>query len=102
MFRRCQRRSKVFPRAASGKKKKKKTTPTKAGDAGDKSLIPGLGSSPGGGDGNPLWYSYLGNPMNRGGATVHRITMLDMTKVTRLACKGDIETRDILPSYGLV
>ena len=30
-----------------------------AGDAGDASLIPGLGRSPGGGLGNPLQYSYL-------------------------------------------
>ena len=35
-------------------------------DAGDKSLIPGLGRSPGEGNGNSLQYSCLGNPMNRG------------------------------------
>ena len=29
---------------------------------GDLGLIPGLGRSPGGGDGNPLQYSCLGNP----------------------------------------
>ena len=28
--------------------------------------IPGLGRSPGGGQGNPLQYSYLKNPMDRG------------------------------------
>ena len=33
--------------------------------AGDPSSIPGLGRSPGGGDGNPLQYSCLGNPMDR-------------------------------------
>jgi hypothetical protein len=33
-------------------------------------LIPGSGRSPGGGDENPLQYSYLGNPMDRG-PTVH-------------------------------
>ena len=37
-----------------------------AGDAGDMGLIPGLGRSPGGGHGNPLQYSCLGNPMDRG------------------------------------
>ena len=37
-----------------------------AGDAGDSGLIPGLGWSPGGRNGNPLQYSWLGNPMNRG------------------------------------
>ena len=36
-------------------------------------LIPGLGRSPGEGNGNPLQYSCLGNPMNRGAwqATAH-------------------------------
>ena len=37
-----------------------------AGDTGDASLIPGLGRSPGGGDGKPFQYSYLENPMDRG------------------------------------
>ena len=43
---------------------------------GDTDLIPGLGGSPGGGNGNPLQYSGLGNPMDRGAwrATVHGIT----------------------------
>jgi len=38
-------------------------------------LIPGSGRSPGGGNGNPLQYSCLENPMDRGAwwATVHRI-----------------------------
>ena len=43
-----------------------KKPPANAGDAGDMGLIPGLGRSTGGGNGNPLQYSYLGNPMNRG------------------------------------
>ena len=44
-------------------------------NAGDLSLIPGLGISPGGGHGNPLWYSCLENPMDRGAlrATVHGV-----------------------------
>ena len=33
--------------------------------AGDLGLIPGLGRSPGVGNGNPLQYSYLGNPMRK-------------------------------------
>ena len=39
------------------------------------SLIPGLGRSPGEGNGNPFQYSCLGNPMNRGAwwATVHGV-----------------------------
>ena len=38
--------------------------------------IPGSERSPGGGYGNPLQYSFLENPMNRGAwqATVHRVT----------------------------
>ena len=34
-----------------------KNSPDSAGDAGDASLIPGSGRSPGGGNGNPLQYS---------------------------------------------
>ena len=47
--------------------------PVNAGDAG---LIPGLGRSPGEGNGNPLQYSCLGNPRDRGAwwATVHGVT----------------------------
>ena len=37
-----------------------------ASNVGDPSLIPGLGGSPGEGNGNPLQYSCLDNPMNRG------------------------------------
>ena len=42
---------------------------------GDSGLIPGSGRSPGGGNGNPLWYSCLENLMNRGAwwATVHGV-----------------------------
>ena len=35
-------------------------------DAGDAGPVPGWGRSPGGGYGNPLQYSCLGNPMDRG------------------------------------
>ena len=37
-----------------------------AGDVRDVGSIPGLGRSPGGGHGNPLQYSCLENPMDRG------------------------------------
>ena len=40
--------------------------PANAGDARDLGSIPGLGRSPGGGNGNLLQYSCLENPMNRG------------------------------------
>ena len=44
-------------------------------NAGDPGLIPGLGGSPGEGNGNPLQYSCLENPMERGAwrATVHGV-----------------------------
>ena len=35
-------------------------------DAEDEGLVPGLGRSPGGGNGSPLQYSYLGNPPDSG------------------------------------
>ena len=43
------------------------------GDTGDSVSVPGLGRSPGGENGNPLQYSCLGNPMDRGAwqAIVH-------------------------------
>ena len=44
-----------------------------ARDGRDSSSIPGLGRSPGGGNGNPFQYSCLGNPTGRGAwwAIVH-------------------------------
>ena len=49
-----------------------KNPPASAGHVG---LIPGLGRSPGEGNGNPLQYACLGNPMDRGAwqATVHGV-----------------------------
>ena len=43
-----------------------KNSPGNAGDVRDVGLIPGLGRSAGGGHGNPLQYSCLENPMDRG------------------------------------
>ena len=50
-----------------------KNLPANAGGARDTGLIPGLGRSPGGRNGNPLQYSYLENPLDSGAwwATVH-------------------------------
>ena len=52
-----------------------KNLPANAGDIRDVGLIPGLGRSPGGGYGNPLQYSCLENPMDRGAwqARVHGV-----------------------------
>ena len=58
-----------------------KILPADAGDARDMSLIPVLRRSPGGGHGNPLQYSCLENPMDRGAwQAVHGVAKeLDMT-----------------------
>ena len=50
-----------------------KNPPANAGDVG---MIPGCGRSPGKGNGNPVQYSCLGNPVDRGvwWATVHEVT----------------------------
>ena len=52
-----------------------KNPPTSEGDIRDASLIPGSGRSPGEGNGNPLQYSCLENPVDREAcwATVHRV-----------------------------
>ena len=55
-----------------------KNLSTNVGDAGDASSIPGSGRSPGGGNGNPLQYSCLKNPMDRGSwwTIVHGVTKI--------------------------
>ena len=61
-----------------------KNLPVNAGDIRDTDSIPGLGRSPIGGNCNPLQYSCLENPMDRGAwqAAVHRVAELDMTEAT--------------------
>ena len=56
-----------FPASSTGKES--------ASNTGDSSSVPGSGRSPGGGHGNPLQYSCLENPMDRGAwwATVHGV-----------------------------
>ena len=58
-----------FPGGSSGKE------PVNAGDVRDSGLILGPGRSPGG-HSNPLQYSYLENPLDRGAwwAIVHMVT----------------------------
>ena len=52
-----------------------KNPPASAEDIGDMGSIPGSGRSPGGGHGNPLQYSCLENPVDRGAcqATIHGV-----------------------------
>ena len=54
--------------------------------AGAAVSIPGLGSSPGEGNGNPLQYSCLGNPMDRGAlwTTVHGVARGESDTTYRL------------------
>ena len=61
-----------------------KNLPANAGAAGDTGSVPESGRSPGGGHGNPLQYSCLENPMDRGAwwTTVHRVSESDTTEVT--------------------
>ena len=69
-----------------------KNLPANEGDTGDLGLIPGLGRSPGEGNGNPLQYSCLENPMDRGAwrATVHRIAKSQdmIERVNNNQCQG--------------
>ena len=53
-----------------------KNPPANVGDKRDRDSVPGLGRSPGGGHGNPLQYSCLENPVDRGAwqAIVHGVT----------------------------
>ena len=51
-----------FPHSSAGKESACKAGDT--GNIGDTSSIPGSGRSPGGGNGNPLQYPCLANPMD--------------------------------------
>ena len=68
---------KGLPRWLSGKES--------ACRAGDTGFIPGLARSPGEGNGNPLQYSCLGNPMDRGDwrAIVHGVTRVGHDLATK-------------------
>ena len=63
-----------------------KNLPANAGDIRDAGLIPWLGRFPGGGHGNPLQCSYLGNPVDGGTwrATVLRV-FKGQTRLKRLS-----------------
>ena len=86
-----------------------KNPPGNAGDARDVGLIPGLGRFPGGGNGSPLQYSYLGNPRDREPAWLqgmgsHRVgrdrvtTQADTHTRERHAVRGSSTHRALLGS----
>ena len=88
-----------FPGMASGKE-----PPASARNTRDLGSIPGLGRSPGGGRGNPLQYSCLENPMDRGAwpATVHGVAN-SRTRLKRLSTQHThpawrARTWDVCPS----
>ena len=74
-----------------------KNQPANVGDIRDAGLISGLGSSPGGGYGNPLQYSCLENPIDREAwqAAVHRVAQ-SWTQLKRLS------TNILCPKMGLL
>ena len=84
-----------FPHSSLGKKS--------ACSAGDQGSIPGLGRSPGEGNSNPLQYSRLENPMERGawGAMVHGVARVRHDLATKITTTLGF-TRKFLPNYGFL
>ena len=76
-----------------------KNPPPNAGDVRDVGSIPGSGRSPGEGNGTPLQYSCLENPMDRGAwqATVYRVTK-SQTRLKRLRRHASYNKNKYLPS----
>ena len=72
-----------------------KNPPANIGDLRDVGSIPESGRFPGRGQDNPLQYSCLENPMDRGAwwATVHRVTELDMAE--KLSTLDSVGLRDV-------
>ena len=68
---------------------------------GDPVSIPGSGRFPGEGNGNPLQYSYLENPMDRGTwqATVHGVARVRHNLATKLKSKEVFKSRLKLDWY---
>ena len=66
-------------------------------NAGDVGSIPGLGRSLGGGNGNPLQYSYLGNPLSQSFIISGLEVILKIRQLSELFdtfCSGDSHRRD--------
>ena len=75
-----------------------KNQPSNAGHEGDAGWIPGSGRSPGGENDNPLQYSCLENPKDRGAwqATVHGTTKIQM----QLSTPKNYNNKEV-PNFGL-
>ena len=69
-----------------------KNLPANAEDTVDMGSIPGSGRSPGAGNGNPLQYSCLENPLDRGAwcATVFGVTKNQTLQATEHATNKDL------------
>ena len=82
-----------------------KNPPANAGDTRDADLIPGSRRSPGGGHSNPLQYSRLENPMDRGAwrAIVHGVIRLGHDLVTKpppTAMRVPTNNPSLMPALG--
>ena len=71
-----------------------KNLPANTGDRRDTGSIPGLGRFPGGGHGNPVQYSCLGNLMDRGAwrARVHGVAQ-SQTRLKQLSSSSSSSSR---------
>ena len=85
-----------------------KNLPVNAGYTRDVGLIPGSGKSPGEGNGNPLQYSCLENPMDRGSwwVTVHGATKgsatIEVTKQQQQVKVKDSNHRCCSPNISMI
>ena len=76
-----------------------KNTPANAGDLRDMGSVPESGRSSGGRHGNPLQYSCLGNPMDRGAWRLPSIrSQSAMTEVTEYTCINAGKARKTIPN----
>ena len=75
-----------------------KNLPANAGEAKDADLVPVLGRSPGGGNGNPLQLSCLENPMDGGAwwATVHGVARVGHNFVTKPPTRLPLSDKKII------
>ena len=81
-----------------------KNPPASAGATGDVGLIPELRRSPGEGNGNPLQYSCLGNPMDRGAwqVTVHGIARVRPACVTEPTSSPPLQSACFYPTIACI